>query len=233
MTDSQFKNFLANDLNIIDIDPILSMFYKYEEILISMNEQFNLTRILKHEEVLEKHFVDSLFCLKYVDLNGKKIVDLGSGAGFPGLALAIIEKNSSFTLIESSKKKCMFLNKVIQELGLHNVKVLNTRIEEIDTKEAYDYALARALTRLNELLELAIPLLKVNGHLIAYKNYDNEEEINNSKRALKILKCSITDNYKYSLPSFMDLRSLIFIKKMQKTPYKYPRIYSLIKNNPL
>ena len=233
MNDNEFKTFLISDLEIKNIDEILSKFYKYEELLISWNEQFNLTRILLHEEVLEKHFVDSLYCLKYFDLKNKKIADLGSGAGFPGLALAIVLPNNHFTLVESSKKKCLFLEKVKSELKLENVTIINTRIEEIGHKESFDVVVARALTRLNELLELAIPLLKINGSLIAYKNYDNEDEIKSSQRALKILRSKIIKNIQYLLPSFKDSRSLIEVKKEDKTPSKYPRNYSLIKSNPL
>ncbi len=233
MNDNEFKTFLINDLEIKNIDEILSKFYKYEELLISWNEQFNLTRILLHEEVLEKHFVDSLYCLKYFNFKDKKVADLGSGAGFPGLALAIVLPNNCFTLVESSKKKCLFLEKVKSELKLENVTIINTRIEEIGHKESFDVVVARALTRLNELLELAIPLLKINGSLIAYKNYDNEDEIKFSQRALKILRSKIIQNIQYSLPSFKDSRSLIEVKKEDKTPSKYPRNYSLIKSNPL
>ncbi len=233
MNDNEFKTFLINELEINNIDEVLSKFHLYEKLLISWNEQFNLTRILLHEEVLEKHFVDSLYCLKYFNLKDKKIADLGSGAGFPGLALAIVLPNNRFTLVESSKKKCLFLEKVKSELNLENVTITNIRIEEFGHKESFDIVVARALTRLNELLELAIPLLKINGSLIAYKNYDNEDEIKSSQRALKILKSKIIKNIQYSLPSLKDSRSLIEIEKTDKTPSKYPRNYSLIKSNPL
>ncbi len=233
MDDLDFRNYLTDELHITNIEEVLNKFVKFEALLIEWNNKFNLTRIIEHEDILIKHFLDSIYSMKYVDFDDKDIVDLGSGAGFPGIPLAILFPSSSFTLIESNGKKCSFLNEVIKELNLSNVIVLNSRIEEVNEKEHFDYALSRAVSELNILLELAIPLLKVDGKLVAYKVYENEYEIEKSKNALKKLNAKIEANFKYSLPFNGDLRSLIIVKKMDKTSSKYPRDYSLILKKPL
>lgn len=233
MTDLDFKNYLIDDLHIENIEDVLNKLSLYEKLLVEWNDKFNLTRIIKHEDVLIKHFIDSIYSINFYDFNNKIIADLGSGAGFPGIVLAIIFPNSKFTLIESNGKKCSFLLEVINQLKLANVEVKNARIEEANLKEHFDVALSRALSELNILLELAIPLLKVGGSLIAYKVHDNEFEIQNSEHALNKLYAEIVANHKYSLPFSDDLRSLIVVNKIDKTNIIYPRRYSEILKKPL
>lgn len=233
MDDLEFKKYLVDELHISHVEDVLNKFSLFEKILIEWNKKFNLTRIIKHDDVLLKHFIDSIISMKYVDFHNKKVADLGSGAGFPGIPLAILFPDSSFTLIEANGKKCSFLNEVIKQLHLENVIVKQSRIEEVGEKEQFDLALSRAVSELNILLELAVPLLKVNGSLIAYKVFNNEDEIKKAKNALKKLHSEIEENYKYSLPSSNDLRSLIIIKKLDTTNLKYPRNYSDILKKPL
>ncbi len=233
MDDLEFKKYLIDELHISNVEDVLNKFSLFEKLLIEWNEKFNLTRIVKHDEVLSKHFLDSIISMKYVDFHNKKVADLGSGAGFPGIPLAILFPDSSFILIEANGKKCSFLNEAIKQLHLENITVKQSRIEEVGLKEQFDLALSRAVSELNILLELSIPLLKVDGSLIAYKVFDNEDEIKKAEKALEKLHAHIEANYKYSLPFSNDLRSLILIKKLERTNLKYPRNYSDILKKPL
>lgn len=227
------KHFLISETNVRVDDLMLKKLERYKELLLSWNEKFNLTRITSDDDILYKHFLDSLYVLKFINLDGHNIADFGTGAGFPGLVLAIVLSSSYFTLIESSHKKCQFLNEVVNQLNLKNVTVRNIRAEEMNKNELFDFALARAMTRLNILLELTIPFLKTDGSLIAYKLFDNEEEINEAQNALKILNTKIYANLKYSLLDSDNKRSLILIKKEKETKKKYPRLYKDIINSPL
>lgn len=227
------KNFLTNDLNLTDVDSILDKFQTYEKLLLEWNEKFNLTAIKEENEVTEKHFIDSLFSLKYVDFDNKTLLDIGSGAGFPALPLAILNPSLKATLIESNGKKVSFLNEVKNVLKLDNVNIVKSRVEDIKEKEQFDYVSARAVTELRVLLELSIPYLKIGGQLIAYKLFDNEEEIISSKNALKVLDCYVEHNYKFELPLSKSKRSLLVIRKNKKTKNKYPRLYSEISHHPL
>lgn len=233
MDDLEFKKYLTDELHVLNIEDVLNKFSLFEKLLIEWNEKFNLTRIVKHDDVLLKHFIDSIISMKYVDFHNKKLVDLGSGAGFPGIPLAILFPDSSFTLIEANGKKCSFLNETIKQLHLENVTVKQSRIEEVGLKEQFDFALSRAVSELNILLELSIPLLKINGFLIAYKVFDNEDEIKKAEIALKKLHSCIKENHKYNLPFSNDARSLILIEKLERTNLKYPRNYSDILKKPL
>ena len=153
---------------------------KYYEILKEENSKYNLTRIIEKEDVYLKHFYDSLTITKIVNLDNQSICDLGSGAGFPGLVLAITFPNTKITLIESNSKKCNFLNIVKDKLELSNVTIINTRVEEYSkiNRELYDIVTARAVAPLKHLLEYGIPLIKINGYFIAMKSNTKEEEIN-------------------------------------------------------
>ena len=171
------------------------------------------------------------FCL---ELHNKTLVDVGSGAGFPGLVLAIGYPLCQITLVEPLTKRCTFLNKVINELKLKNVKVINARAEDLSTYRAkFDYATARAVARLNILLELIMPLIKVNGIFIALKGKQGNEEIKEANNALKILNSVVIKTQQINLITDLDNRINIFIKLNKDVDKKYPRNYSKIKNKPL
>lgn len=228
MDKAYLKAFLNKELSL-NADSILDKFSKYEELLLSYNQKFNLTAITDEEGILEKHFIDSLMAMKFIDFKNKSLCDIGTGAGFPGMVLAIANPTLKVALVESNNKKVSFLKVVKNELGLNNVTVISSRAEDLKGyREHFDYVSARAVTRLNVLLELGVPLLKVNGHLLAYKLADNENEILEAKNALKVLSSSIENNYKFNLPISNAERSLIVIKKHEVTKAKYPRSYSLI-----
>lgn len=207
----------------------------YMELTLKANESFNLTANDTEESFMIKNIIDSLLIVKNLDLDGKNILDLGSGAGLPGIPLAIYYKNTNFTLLEPLTKRANFLKEIAQKLGLKNVKVVNDRAEIFikNARESYDFVTSRAVSRLNILLELSIPFLKVGGKLIAYKGINYQEEINESKNALDLLSSKIIAIEEENLVQINEKRYNIFIQKNQKTSQKYPREYRLIKKKAL
>ena len=207
----------------------------YMELTLKANESFNLTANDTKESFMIKNIIDSLLIVKNLDLDGKNILDLGSGAGLPGIPLAIYYKNTNFTLLEPLTKRANFLKEIAQKLGLKNVNVVNDRAEIFikNARESYDFVTSRAVSRLNILLELSIPFLKVGGKLIAYKGINYQEEINESKNALDLLYSKIIAIEEENLVQINEKRYNIFIQKNQKTSQKYPREYRLIKKKAL
>ena len=207
----------------------------YMELTLKANESFNLTANDTKESFMIKNIIDSLLIVKNLNLDGKNILDLGSGAGLPGIPLAIYYKNTNFTLLEPLTKRANFLKEIAQKLGLKNVKVVNERAEIFikNARESYDFVTSRAVSRLNILLELSIPFLKVGGKLIAYKGINYQEEINESKNALDLLSSKIIAIEEENLVQINEKRYNIFIQKNQKTSQKYPREYRLIKKKAL
>ncbi|MGN1295830.1 MAG: 16S rRNA (guanine(527)-N(7))-methyltransferase RsmG [Bacilli bacterium] len=208
---------------------------KYYLLLCEYNKVMNLTGIVEEEEVYEKHFYDCLlFSFKY-SLDNKYGIDVGSGAGFPGLVLAICYPKLTIDLLEPLNKRCSFLNKVIEELQLTNVKVINERSEIycIKNEEKYDFATARAVAKLNILLEISAKMIKIDGYFIALKGKIAKEEILEAKDAIDILGFNLDFVQETKLPSFEDDRTNIFLKKIKKTHSKYPRNYGQIKKHPL
>ncbi len=221
-------------LNIQINDIQLEKLEKYYEILERENKLYNLTAITEKESVFLKHFYDSLTIVKIIGLNNESLCDLGTGAGFPGMVLKIIFPNLKVTLIDATLKKCNFLEKVIKELNLENIKVINARVEEYAKieREKYDIVTARAVAPLKHLLEYGIPLLKVNGIFVAMKGNINEEldGIENYENKLKIKQNKKID---FQLPIESSNRTLISFIKLEKTDIKYPRKYSEIKKKSL
>ena len=207
----------------------------YMELTLKANESFNLTANDTKESFMIKNIIDSLLIVKNLDLDEKNILDLGSGAGLPGIPLAIYYKNTNFTLLEPLTKRANFLKEIAQKLGLKNVKVVNDRAEIFikNARESFDFVTSRAVSRLNILLELSIPFLKVGGKLIAYKGINYQEEINESKNALDLLSSKIIAIEEENLVQINEKRYNIFIQKNQKTSQKYPREYRLIKKKAL
>ena len=207
----------------------------YMELTLKANESFNLTANDTKESFMIKNIIDSLLIVKNLNFDEKNILDLGSGAGLPGIPLAIYYKNTNFTLLEPLTKRANFLKEIAQKLGLKNVKVVNERAEIFikNARESYDFVTSRAVSRLNILLELSIPFLKVGGKLIAYKGINYQEEINESKNALDLLSSKIFAIEEENLVQINEKRYNIFIQKNQKTSQKYPREYRLIKKKAL
>lgn len=213
----------------------LNQLEKYYELLVEWNKFMNLTGITEKKEVYLKHFYDSLTICKSIDLNNfESLCDVGTGAGFPGIVLKIFFPNLNIVLIDSLNKRINFLNEVIKELGLENITIIHSRIEEygLKNREQFDIVTARAVAPLNVLLEYCVPLVKVNGYFVALKG-NIEEEINNSKNALVKLDCSIDECLNFKLPIENSNRSIVRITKKIKTNKIFPRKYSEIKKNPL
>ena len=231
----KLKEFLENELHYESSDSLLDAFQKYEDLLLEWNEKFNLTAIKDPSEILEKHFIDSAYLNKFVSFKKHdSILDIGSGAGFPALVLAILNPQANFTLVESNGKKVSFLNEVRDQLNLKNVTILKGRIEELNSlRSSFNYATARAVTQLNMLVELTIPYLKVHGTLIAYKGSMVDIEVKQASRAIHSLEGRLEKIERFNLPYSKNGRSFVFITKTKENKNKYPRAYSLITSKPL
>jgi len=234
MTEQEFINELLN-LNITLDENKLNKLERYYELLIEWNEKMNLTGITEKPQVYLKHFYDSLTLNKIVDLRGNlSLVDIGTGAGFPGLVLKIVFPNLKITLIDSLNKRIEFLKLVIKELELKDIEAIHTRSEEygIKNREIFDIATARAVAPLNILLEYSIPMLKVSGLFIPMKA-NISQEIIESENALKQLDSEIISQIEFELPKELSKRTLIKIRKNKTTKKIFPRKYSDIKKRPL
>lgn len=221
-------------INITLTNDKLDKLQKYYEILITENQKYNLTAIIKQEDVYLKHFYDSLTLRKIVDLNTQSLCDIGTGAGFPGIVLKIVYPTLKVTLLDSTEKKCKFLQKVIDSLELKDIEVINERAEIFskENREKYDIVTSRAVAPLKHLLEYSIPLVKVNGFYIAMKGEITKETENIEiyYKKLDIIEDKILT---FQLPFEKSTRSLIRYQKLKETNKKYPRKYKDIKNKSL
>lgn len=210
-------------------------FSLFRGLLTEYNKKFNLTAVCDEKGIYLKHFLDSVLGESYFK-KGADVVEIGSGGGFPSIPLKIVREDLKFTLIESTGKKCDFLNIVVEKLGLDCVKVLNIRAEDGGRdpllREKFDICCARAVARLNTLCEYCLPFVKVGGIFIAYKG-DCKEEIEESVNAVKILGGKIISTEKYALPQDGDARTLVVIKKVFSTPSAYPRGQGKERKKPL
>ena len=221
-------------LNIAVNDDILYKLDTYYKMLISYNMHTNLTRITDEKEVYLKHFYDSLTIIKTVNLNNQTLLDIGTGAGFPGLVLKIVFPKLKVTLLDSLNKRILFLKDVIEELGLNDIGVIHARAEEYanDHREKFDIVTSRAVANLNVLSELCIPYIKVGGNFISMKS-NAFDEIKSAEKSIKTLGCVIKETVIFELPKEKSKRTLINIQKVQETDVKYPRKFSEIKKKPL
>ncbi len=217
----------------------MDMFDLYYQLLVEWNEKINLTTITEYEEVVKKHFLDSCLLLKEYKLNyfdGKSIIDIGTGAGFPGIPLAIMNPNASFTLVDSLNKRIDFLQVVVKKLGLKNIKLFHGRAEDygrnVEFRENFDYCVSRAVAGLPLLLEYCSPFIKKNGCLLLYKSKKVTQEIEEANNALQILNCSLTTNIQLSDEEDFE-RYVLCIEKIEHTPDKYPRKAGIPKKKPL
>ena len=210
------------------------LFERYFKLLTEYNARFNLTAITEHAEVYEKHFLDSILGEALFPAKAR-VLEVGSGAGFPSLPLKIVRDDLDFTLVESTGKKCEFLKVAIKELNLSNVTVLNGRAEDFakdkSYREQFDVSCARAVARLNTLSEYCLPFVKVGGAFVAYKG-EADEEAAEAKHALSVLGGGSLEIHRYTLPT-QGKRSLVYIKKEKHTPAAYPRGQGKERKNPL
>ena len=201
-------------------------FEDYMKLLLEWNEKINLTAITEEDDIILKHFVDSLTILKYIK-EGKTIVDVGTGAGFPGLPVKIARDDADVTLVDSLNKRILFLEDVIEKLKLKKIKTLHFRAEEFGQnkkyRESFDIATSRAVANLSTLVEYLLPLVKVGGICICMKGSEIVEELENSKKAINVLGGEIERVEEFTLPESDIKRNIVIIRKINSTPIKYPR----------
>lgn len=234
---------IAKKINIEISDEQVKQFEKYYEMLVEKNKVMNLTAITEKDEVIIKHFIDSIAIIPYlkeknISLNNElRIIDIGTGAGFPGIPLKIMLPDVKFTLLDSLNKRVGFLNEVIFELQLKNIEAIHGRAEDIafdsNYREGFDLCVSRAVANLSTLSEYCIPFVKKNGYFISYKAGDSEEEINKSKNAIKLLGGKINKVEEFVLPESDAERVFVMIKKLENTNKKYPRKAGVPAKKPL
>ena len=204
----------------------IEQFYKYMNLLIEWNEKMNLTAITEPKEIILKHFIDSITILKYIDDNSK-LVDVGTGAGFPGVPLSIMNPTLKITLVDSLNKRLIFLQEVVKELNLKNIEIVHARAEEFgqnkNYREKFDIATSRAVANLATLSEYLVPLVKIGGKIISMKASNAKEEINDAQKAIEVLGGKIEKIEEFDLPESDIGRTIIIIDKNKCTPAIYPR----------
>jgi len=223
-------------LGIQITNEVVEKFEIYYQLLCKKNNEFNLTAITTPEEAAEKHFIDSLTLYYEIDLlSAKGVIDIGSGAGFPGLPLKIYKDELDMTLVDAVGKKIKFVQQVIQIFNLHNVNALQARIEDFATtnRGKYGAVISRAVAELRVLVEYALPLIEVGGFFIAAKGPKIQEEVELAGQAIDILGGEIMNIRQLSLPISKEGRSIITIKKIKSTPSKYPRRVGIPTKRPL
>jgi 16S rRNA (guanine527-N7)-methyltransferase len=231
----------ANDLRISLADHHLAAFEVYYRELVAWNQRFNLTAITDREGVQVRHFLDSLSCLMVLPLKelaaGQRIIDVGTGAGFPGLPLKIICPGIKLTLLDATRKKVTFLEHLVRELELQQVEVIHGRAEELgrdpDHREGYDWALARAVVEMPTLAEYLLPLVRVNGAMLAQKGEGAPIEVHASDAATTALGGSVRLLQPVELRGLAETRYLVVIDKVAATPEKYPRRPGMPKKRPI
>ncbi len=226
------------NLNIELSDTQKQQFDKYYELLVEWNKVMNLTGITEYDEVNEKHFTDSLALVKAIDINKvHSVIDIGTGAGFPGIPLKIAFPNLKIVLLDSLNKRIKFLNAVIEELGLDNVVTLHGRAEDYardeEYREKFDLCVSRAVANLSTLSEYCIPYVKKGGMFIPYKSGSIDEELKQSEKAISILGGKLVDTVKFELPGTEIGRSFVKISKIKNTGKKFPRKAGLPSKEPI
>lgn len=231
MSDRDNSAFLADlkEWNLELNETQLMQLEKYYEMLVEKNKVMNLTAITEYEDVLKKHFLDSLALSQLMKLDGKKVklLDMGTGAGFPGIPLKIAFPELEVTLMDSLNKRIVFLQEVINELGLTGITAVHGRAEEAALKpeyrENFDFCVSRAVARLVSLSEFCLPFVKQGGYFVPYKSGEIKEELQEAKFAIRELGAEYRKTYEYQLPNSDIERTLIQIEKLKQTPKKYPR----------
>ena len=223
----KFKNGLQQ-LHIALSEKQMEQFLQYYELLVEKNKVMNLTAITEFDEVVEKHFLDSVSLTQQLDLHQPlKVLDLGTGAGFPGIPLKIVFPELEITLMDSLNKRVLFLQDVISSLQLENIEAVHGRAEEAARnkkyRESFDLCVSRAVANISTLSEYCLPFVKIGGSFISYKSYTIEDELEDGKKGIDILGGKVKDVYKFTLPDSELQRSFVIIEKEKKTPKAYPR----------
>ena len=236
---TKFKHGLE-ELNITLTDEQIEQFLQYYEMLVEKNKVMNLTGITEYEEVIQKHFLDSLSLIRVIpDIASQKltVIDLGTGAGFPGIPLKIAFPELEITLMDSLNKRILFLQEVIDALGQKKVSAVHGRAEEMSSnathRQQYDLCVSRAVSNLAVLTEYCLPFVKKGGLFVSYKSADSDAEIQEGKKAISILGGKLTSVDKFQLPDSDLRRALVCIKKVKDTPKKYPRKAGMPSKEPI
>ena len=213
---------LASKIEIeLSLDEIEKL-YKFMYLHLEWNEKINLTAITEPEDIILKHFVDSITIKKYIK-SENKVLDMGTGAGFPGIPLKIISSDTYFTLVDSLNKRIIFLNEVCDKLKLNKIENIHSRAEELAKNKKYDVVTSRAVARLASLVEYMLPFVKVGGRCICMKGSNVDEELIEAKKAINVLGGEIEKVDKFLLPNSDIERNIVIIKKIKNTSCKYPR----------
>lgn len=227
-----------SDLNLYLTEKQIEQFLIYYEMLVERNQAVNLTAITEYEDVMKKHFIDSVSLVKACDLTGNlSVIDIGTGAGFPGLALKIAFPDLEVTLLDSLNKRIFFLNEVINKLDLQGVEAVHSRAEDYARqdryKESFDLCVSRAVANLSTLSEYCLPFVKVDGLFIAYKSEGVFEELPVANRAISILGGELERQVEFTLPNSDVYRNLVVVRKKICTPNRFPRKAGLPSREPL
>lgn len=219
-------------------DKQIEQFEKYYELLVEWNKVMNLTGITEFDEVMQKHFVDSVAAAKYAEMEKvNSLIDVGTGAGFPGIPLKIVYPHIQVTLLDSLNKRIKFLEEVVDNLGLTGIETVHGRAEDAAKKaeyrEQFDLSVSRAVANLASLTEYCLPFVKVGGKFVSYKSVSVDEEITQSKKAVYVLGGEIGKVEKFNLPESDMERALVIIEKKRSTPKKYPRKAGMPTKEPL
>ncbi len=215
-----------------------NQFIRYKELIQEWNQKVNLTAITEDEDIIKKHFIDSIKVFKFREIiEAKYIIDIGTGGGFPGIPMKIINPRSELVLLDSLNKRINFLNEVINELDLKNIKTIHGRAEDFAQDEIYrenfDIAVSRAVANLTVLIEFCLPYVKVGGYFVALKGPAIDEEIKEAEGAIKLLGGNIEEIIEVEIEDSDLKHNLLVIKKIKSTPKKYPRKAGMITKNPL
>lgn len=237
---SQIEELLAESCKKINIELTekqIKQFMDYKDMLLEWNEKFNLTAITDEREIILKHFVDCLAISAGAELAGKKIIDVGTGAGFPGVPVKIAFHDTQMTLLDSLNKRITFLEELKNKLGLENVTCIHSRAEDggadKNLREGFDLCISRAVANLAVLSEYCLPFVKVGGCFISMKGPDVKDELNESEKAIKVLGGEVKEVKLINIPETDINHSLIIIKKIKPTPSKYPRKAGKAKKEPI
>jgi 16S rRNA (guanine527-N7)-methyltransferase len=229
---------IVSQFGVVLDDSQLEQFNTYYKMLVQWNKVMNLTAITEKEDVIIKHFADSLLLTKYKDMNNNlSVIDVGTGAGFPGIPLKIAFPELEVTLMDSLNKRLKFLDEVISELKLENIHTVHSRAEDggknPEYREMYDVAVSRAVANLSSLSEFCLPFVKEGGYFIPYKAGALEEEIRPGKKAIRILGGQVENIFSTVIPDTDMERTFVFVKKVGRTPEEYPRKAGIVTKKPL
>lgn len=232
------EGILKDGFSALHISPDAAAYERYRiyfEYLEEMNQVMNLTAISGEEDVARLHFLDCAALLSFAELSGKRVIDIGSGAGFPGLALKIACPDMDITLLDSLDKRIGFLKKLCEKLSLSGVECVHMRAEEApaEYRQSYDYALSRAVARLSVLAELCMPFVKKGGYFVAMKGPDCKAEVDEAKRAIALLGGELECVENYGVPGTDIVHAAVIVRKVKDSPARYPRRWAQIKKQPL